>query len=105
MAIFQTPNTSAVLRAAPRYRAGVASAFIAEARNVGMALGIALTAGIVTAALGPAAAVLDQTAHLTAGISDSLVAGMSTSMRVAVALALVAAALSWFFRGDEHPDA
>jgi EmrB/QacA subfamily drug resistance transporter len=105
MAIFQTPNTSAVLRAAPRYRAGVASAFIAEARNVGMALGIALTAGIVTAALGSAAAVLDQTAHLTAGISDSLVAGMSTSMRVAVALALVAAALSWFFRGDEHPDA
>ena len=56
MAVFQTPNTSAVLSAVPRARVGIASALIAEARNVGMALGIALTAALVAAHMGASAA-------------------------------------------------
>jgi len=100
MAIFQTPNTAAVMQATPRARAGVGSAFIAEARNVGMMLGIALTAAIVTSRMGVSTGALDGTGLLQPAVAAELIAGMSLAMRVSVALAIVAAALSWFFRGD-----
>jgi predicted MFS family arabinose efflux permease len=102
MAIFQTPNTSSVLRATPRSAAGVGSAFIAEARNVGMAIGIALTAAVVTSQMGAEVGALDGVGLLAPVPSAELLSGMSLAMRVAVVLSLVAAALSWFLR-DEHP--
>jgi len=44
--IFQSPNTSAAMGGVPRLHLGVASAILANARNVGMVMGIAL-AGVV----------------------------------------------------------
>ena len=102
MAVFQTPNTSSVMHATPRSSAGVGSAFIAEARNVGMAVGIALTAAVVTSQMGGAVGMLDGTGVLAVKPAAELLAGMSVAMRVAVALTMAAAALSWFIR-DERP--
>ncbi|AEM78299.1 MFS transporter [Thermoanaerobacter wiegelii] len=47
-AIFQTPNNSAVMGSAPKNRLGVASAFLATMRNVGMVMGIAVGSAIFT---------------------------------------------------------
>lgn len=52
MAVFQAPNTSSIMGAAPRERSGVASGMVATMRNMGMALGIA-TAGAIIAAREP----------------------------------------------------
>jgi EmrB/QacA subfamily drug resistance transporter len=102
MAIFQTPNTSAVLSAVPRARVGIASALIAEARNVGMALGIALTAALVASHMGASAAALIKGGSLPVSVANELVGGMAIALRVAAVLALFGAALSWFFRGEAH---
>lgn len=47
LALFQTPNTSAIMGSVPRDRAGVASGMVATMRNVGMVLGIAITGAVV----------------------------------------------------------
>jgi hypothetical protein len=54
-ALFQTPNNSALLGAAPRTHQGSASGFLATGRVVGQSMSIAL-AGAVFAGLGGAAA-------------------------------------------------
>ncbi len=106
MAVFQTPNTSAILRATPRERAGVGSAFVAEARNVGMAVGVALTAAIVGVALG-GEGLPGGTGPVSADVASQFSAGMSMALRVASAVSLGAAALSWYGRGidtvEAHP--
>lgn len=104
MAIFQTPNTSSVLRATPRWCVGVGSAFVAEARNVGMAIGIALTAAIVGASVG-GAGLPEGTGRLSADIADAFVRGMAWSLRVAVVIALGGALLSWFGREADQVEA
>ncbi|MDH7576248.1 MAG: DHA2 family efflux MFS transporter permease subunit [Bacillota bacterium] len=45
--IFQSPNNSAVLGAAPKNRTGIASGVLATTRNVGMVLGIALGGAVL----------------------------------------------------------
>jgi EmrB/QacA subfamily drug resistance transporter len=70
-AIFQSPNNSALLGAAPREHRGSASGFLATGRTLGQSLSIAL-AGAIFASLGGSAAGLllvanstgPQTAHL-----------------------------------------
>ncbi|MCL6521813.1 MAG: MFS transporter [Firmicutes bacterium] len=47
--IFQAPNNSAVMGAAPRSRLGVASSVLATVRNVGMVLGVAVADLVFTA--------------------------------------------------------
>lgn len=54
-ALFQSPNNSALMGAAPRDRQGSASGFLATGRVIGQSLSVAL-AGAVFAALGGAAA-------------------------------------------------
>ncbi len=44
MAIFQSPNSSAMMGSVPRHRLGIASGMVASARNIGMVLGISLAA-------------------------------------------------------------
>ncbi len=46
--MFISPNTSALLGAAPRQRQGIASGILATARNVGMVLGVGLAGAIFT---------------------------------------------------------
>lgn len=95
MALFQTPNTAAVLRATPRSSAGVGSAFVAEARNVGMAIGVATTAAIVGLAVGPGG--LPQgSGPVPAEVALAFTSGMSTSLRTAAVISAFAALLSWF---------
>jgi EmrB/QacA subfamily drug resistance transporter len=100
MAVFQTPNTAAVLSATPRARAGVGSALIAEARNVGMAVGIAFTAAVVGGVMGKLSPELTAGGAMPGSASSALISGMALAMRVSVVLAVIAAALSWLF-GDE----
>lgn len=44
--IFISPNTSALMGAAPRHRQGIASGILATARNVGMMLGVGLAGAV-----------------------------------------------------------
>jgi EmrB/QacA subfamily drug resistance transporter len=48
---FVSPNTSALMGAAPPHRRGIASGILAEARNVGMVLGVALAGAVFTSVL------------------------------------------------------
>jgi len=50
--IFVSPNNSALLGSAPRGRQGIASAVLAEARNVGMVLGVGISGAVFSTALG-----------------------------------------------------
>lgn len=104
MAVFQTPNTAAVLRATPRAQAGVGSAFVAEARNVGMALGVALTAAIVGSAVG-AQGLPGGTQVVDAATAGAFVSGMHAALRFAAGVALVSAAVSWFWREPDPVEA
>ena len=99
MAIFQTPNSTAVFSATPRSSAGVASALLAEARNMGMALGIAFTAMIVAMHVG-SAGIPEGSSMLGPIEAARLVAGMSAAQRFAAVLTLVAATLSWLFHTE-----
>ncbi len=49
--IFISPNSSALMGSAPRFRQGIASGILATARNVGMVLGIGLSGAIFTTVL------------------------------------------------------
>jgi EmrB/QacA subfamily drug resistance transporter len=49
--IFISPNSSALLGAAPRTRQGIASGILATARNVGMVLGVGMSGAIFTTIL------------------------------------------------------
>ncbi len=44
MSLFQSPNSSALMGSVPRNRLGIASGMVATARNVGMVLGVSLSA-------------------------------------------------------------
>jgi MFS family permease len=45
--VFISPNTSALMGAAPRHRQGIASGILATARNVGMVLGVGLAGAVL----------------------------------------------------------
>lgn len=47
MAVFQSPNSSALMGSVPRHRLGIASGMVAMARNVGMVLGVSLAAVVL----------------------------------------------------------
>jgi EmrB/QacA subfamily drug resistance transporter len=49
--MFVSPNNSALLGSAPRGRQGIASAVLAEARNVGMVIGVGIAGAVFTSAL------------------------------------------------------
>ena len=48
---FISPNSSALMGSAPRDRLGIASGVLAEARNVGMVLGVGLAGAVFTSLL------------------------------------------------------
>ncbi|MDI6901008.1 MAG: MFS transporter [Anaerosomatales bacterium] len=49
--LFTSPNNSALMGAAPRDRQGIAAGVLAEARNVGMVLGVGLAGAVFTSVL------------------------------------------------------
>ena len=95
--IFISPNTSALMGAAPRDRQGIAAAVMATARNLGMALGVGLAGAIFTTVLASAAG--------GAGASAAepvIFAATRASFLVAAVLALVGVgdlSLAWHDRG------
>ena len=88
--IFISPNTSALMGAAPRDRQGIASAVMATARNLGMALGVGLAGAIFTSVLASAAGSTGASATAHPAIFDATRA----SFLVAAALALVGVGIS-----------
>lgn len=91
IAMFQTPNTSAILGATPRDRMGVGSAIVGEARSIGQAVGIAMAATV----LGLAAAPLGAGTVLQGSEATAFVGAMAWALRVSTVVAIAGAALSW----------
>jgi EmrB/QacA subfamily drug resistance transporter len=78
---FISPNTSALMGAAPRSRQGIASGVQAAARNFGMVLGIGLAGAIFTT-------------HLGANTADALFKGVDTGFLVAAGVAALGVVVS-----------
>src|SRR5690606_17575251 len=96
--LFQSPNSSSALNAAPLPVRGVASSLLAFMRNLGLVLGIALGAAVWYSLRNSYAA-----AHLTDPLSQAAqITGMQTVYRVTSALLLVAVCLS-ALRGPNRP--
>ncbi|MBI4551627.1 MAG: MFS transporter [Candidatus Latescibacteria bacterium] len=83
--LFISPNSSALLGAAPRHRQGIASGILATARNVGMVLGVGLTGAIFTTVL---------THGRTSGSATRLFDAVSASFLVASGVAILGALTS-----------
>jgi EmrB/QacA subfamily drug resistance transporter len=83
--VFISPNSSALMGAAPRSRQGIASGIMATARNVGMVLGVGL-AGAVLAAYTSAGQV--------GAVDLDLFSAISTGMLIAACVALAGAVTS-----------
>lgn len=78
---FISPNTSALLGAAPRQRQGIASGVQATGRNLGMVLGIGMAGAIFTT-------------NLAHGTAQSLFHGIDTGFLAAAIVALVGIIIS-----------
>jgi EmrB/QacA subfamily drug resistance transporter len=88
--IFISPNTSALMGAAPRNRQGIASGVLATARNMGMALGVGLAGAILTT--------------IMAGSSSSaLYEGVNIGFYMAMGMALLSC-LASAVRGNDNKD-
>ena len=79
--MFISPNTSALMGAAPRDRQGIASGVLATARNFGMVLGIGLAAAIFTT-------------HLAMNTTEAFYAGIDRGFLVASGIAVLAVVVS-----------
>lgn len=81
---FISPNTSALMGAAPRPRLGIASGVLAEARNVGMVLGVGLAGAVFTTVLAGA----------EPGPHTTFFAAVRASFLAAAAVSILAAAIA-----------
>ena len=109
LAAFSAPNTSAVMGSVGRRQLGLASAFLATMRVVGMALSVAVLGGIAASQLGRLGGRLlfshGQGAGALAGKAVSDYAhGYSLAMYTGAALALLGAAVS-LTRGPQGEEA
>lgn len=84
--IFISPNSSALMGAAPRHRQGIASGILATARNVGMVLGVGLAAAVYTTVI-----VQRQVAAPATALFDAVDAGLLVASGVAVLGAITSA--------------
>ena len=101
--LFQTPNNSAIMGSVPAENRGTASGTLATMRNIGMAVGIALSAALFSAS--QEAALNVRTAQGLAGDALSSAAfadALAVTFRVAVGVALIATVVS-LVRGRVQP--
>lgn len=94
MGLFSSPNTAAVMGAAPRDDYGVASAVLALMRTLGQSLSLAVLGSIAAGALGPAGADVLVGASRGGVGAGAYLDGYRAAMAVAAGIALVGAALS-----------
>ena len=106
--LFQSPNNSALMGAAPRNRQGIAAGFLATGRVIGQSVSVAL-AGAVFAAYGGAAAGLQLTnqqyGHTgsqasTAALQQSFQSGFHAALMVCAVIAAIGVFAS-LVRGKE----
>jgi MFS family permease len=101
--MFFSPNSSAAMNAAPRYRLGVASAALATLRQTGMVTSLAVAMAVAAASLPREDMIkLFVGTNITLGSTSmqAFVVGMRGAFMVSLALSLVAAVFS-FVRGTE----
>jgi EmrB/QacA subfamily drug resistance transporter len=79
--LFATPNQSSILGAAPEGRLGTVSALISTTRNIGLITGLATAEAIFTG-VAPDVSEAGALVSREPGLSASVVAGMSTTVRV-----------------------
>lgn len=105
--IFNSPNTSAMMAAAPPWRRGIASGTRTMLQNTGSVISIALMLMIVTSVV-PTDLLFRIFSGLTTGLSadklDPFMHGMHVALWVLVAFSLVGAAVS-ALRGRETYEA
>jgi EmrB/QacA subfamily drug resistance transporter len=104
--LFFSPNTSAVMTAAPGRRLGVASATLASFRQVGMVTSFALTLAVAAATMPPraiASLFLGTNEFLTPAIAADFTHGIDVALRVSVLIVLAAFVL--ILVGGEHREA
>jgi EmrB/QacA subfamily drug resistance transporter len=93
MGLFQSPNNSAIMGAAPRERLGVASGLLALSRTLGQTSGLPLI-GAIFAAQVTAFGGLAPGAEVTDASPEALVYGVTTTLRIAAGIILFATALA-----------
>lgn len=93
--LFQAPNSSAVMTAAPRHRFGVASSFLALMRSLGMAVGLALSGAIFTSR---------EAAYLSQGLTApaAFVGGFRDAHVVAAGICFAAMLVARTHEGRRH---
>jgi EmrB/QacA subfamily drug resistance transporter len=104
MALFSSPNMSAIMGAVPRHQLNLGSGFQAAMRFGGQGFSIAVLGSIAAWKLGPLGAhiiFLGQTA--SAASASDFADGYQVAMLVGSGLTLVASALSWFARPRRSP--
>ena len=90
MAMTMTPTTAAAVRAVPVNKAGIGSAVLNAARQVGGSIGIALMGAIVAGRAGDSRS------------PDAFMDGFSTALLVAAVIALVGAAVAFALLRPHH---
>ncbi len=101
LSVFQAPNTSAILKATPLNRVGVGSALVGEARSLGMTLGIALTAAVMSYQM--AGERLPVGGTLTPAQGVQFIGAMRPALVIAAGIALFGASVSWLRGGNNPP--
>jgi EmrB/QacA subfamily drug resistance transporter len=106
-ALFQSPNNSALMGAAPRNRQGVASGFLATGRVMGQSISVALAGAIFTSLGGAVAGVLlvqgVQSAHAVNTLQDTFTTAFHTTFIVCASIAALGI-LTSLVRGKELPN-
>lgn len=92
MGIFQSPNNSAIMGAAPPEQLGVASGLMALARNLGTTIGIPMMGAICTAVVITSAQLTALT-NIAEAPAPALVNGIDGTFRVAAVMMLVSTLL------------
>jgi EmrB/QacA subfamily drug resistance transporter len=93
--MFQSPNNSAILGAAPRERLGIASGLLSLSRTLGQTSGLPLMGALFIAQV-TAFEVLPAGADITTASPEALVFGVRGAFRIAALVVLAATALAAF---------
>jgi EmrB/QacA subfamily drug resistance transporter len=93
MAIFQSPNNSAIMGAAPHHKLGIASGLIALSRTLGQTSGMPLMGALFTAQV-LAVSLLPHGSDVTNAPATALVSGVNDTYRMAAWVMLVSTLLA-----------
>jgi EmrB/QacA subfamily drug resistance transporter len=93
--LFQTPNSSAIMSAAPRQRMGIASGLLSLSRTLGQSTGVPLMGALFTAQT-LAYTGLPAGTDATTAPPAALLAGVTGTFGIGAGIVLLAALLAWW---------